>query len=387
MKILMLNPFFYPYQGGTEKHILEVGERLVKRGFEVTVLTTLLQDTVPRETINGIDVRRVNALMVMQKLPPFSPVPPPIALAPLMSNAIKETAKDFDWVHINNRFFYSPTDAKNVKKLGKKLAITLHNARTKGISPATDFFGQLYDETNGRQIMKQCDAIAAVSKNTLDITVPKEYQSKGRVVYNGVNLDAFNPSVSGEKMKKELDCDGKKLIVTVCRLTEQKGLRYLLAAMKEVAAIRKDAHLAILGVGSQEEELRKITSKLGLESKVTFINRKIPEGDLSALYAACDVFVLPSLWEPFGMVICEAMATCKPVVGTAIGGIPEIITPDCGFLVKPKDSEDLAEKLLWLLDDEKKAREMGIAGRKRVEQNFTWDRTADGYEKMYGETR
>ncbi len=383
MKILMLNPFFYPYQGGTEKHILEVGSRLVKKGFQVTVLTTLLPGTKERDELNGIEIRRVNALMVMQKLPPYSPVPPPIAVAPLMSNAIKEAAKEFDVVHIHNRFFYSPQDAKNVKKLGKKLAITLHNARTQGISPATDFFGQIYDETNGREIMKQCDRIAAVSKNTLEVTVPKEFQNKGRVVYNGVNLEAFNPRVNGEKMKAELGCEGKKLVLTVCRLTEQKGLRFLLQAMKEVCAIRKDSRLAILGTGSQEEELRKIALKLGIEGKVIFINRKIPEGDLSALYSACDVFALPSLWEPFGMVLCEAMATAKPVVGTSAGGIPEIITPECGFLVKPKDAGGLAEKILWLLDDEKKARAMGIAGRRRVEKNFTWNQTAAGYEKMY----
>ncbi len=382
MKVCMLNPFFLPYQGGTEKHVWEVGKQLVKKGFEVTVLTTLLPDTKPREEFDGISVVRVGALMVLQNLPTYSPVPPPIAVAPAMSNSIEEISRLMDIVHIHNRFFYSPDDAKNVKKKGAKLCLTLHNAKTVGISPATDFFGTLYDEVRGQKIMEECDAIAAVSTNTKEVTVPERMWSKARTIYNGVNTEFFNPGNDAEKMRKELGLEGKKMVLTVCRLTEQKGLRYLIEAAKTFTR-EHDAKLVILGVGSQEKELKELAERLGIGKDVVFVDRKLPEQDLAGIYAACDVFALASTWEPFGMVVCEAMATGKPVVTTSAGGLPEIVTPDVGFLVPPKDSAALAEKIGSALADEEMAKRMGIAGRKRVEENFTWDNTADAYEKMY----
>jgi len=384
MKVCMLNPFFLPYQGGTEKHVWEVGRRLVKKGFEVTVLTTLLPGTAPREEIDGIVVERVGALMVLDKLPPYSPVPPPIAVVPAMSQKIEEKAKENEILHIHNRFFYSPEDAKKVKRKGAKLCITLHNARTVGISPATDFFGTLYDEVRGQKIMENCDAIAAVSTNTREVTVPKRLWGKARTIYNGVNAEFFNPKNSGEKMRKELGLQDEKMVLTVCRLAEQKGLKYLIEAAKKFSG-EHEAKLVILGVGSQEEELRELAKKLGVENKVVFVNRKVPEEDLAGLYAACDVFALASTWEPFGMAICEAMSTAKPVVATTAGGIPEIVTPETGFLVEPKNADQMASKIGELLADGETARKMGLAGRKRVEENFTWDHTTDRYEKMYFE--
>ncbi|MFQ5406133.1 MAG: glycosyltransferase family 4 protein [Candidatus Micrarchaeia archaeon] len=386
MKILMLNPFFYPYQGGTEKHILEVGKRLVKRGFDVTVLTTLLPHTKPKQTIQRIKVVRVNALLFLEKLPPLSPVPPPIALTPRMSDAIKKLSGKFDWVHIHNRFFYSPQDAKNVKEQGVKLAMTLHNAKTKGISPATDFLGQIYDEVAGKNIMKHCNVVAAVSTNTRKITVPKEFQRKSRTIYNGVNMKSFKPSNNSKRMRKKLKLKSKKILLTVCRLTPQKGLNYLLRAMKKIVAKEKNAHLVILGVGNEEKYLKKLAKKLQLNPFVTFLNKKIPEKDLTDLYAACDLFVLPSTWEPFGMVLCEAMATKKPVIGTRVGGIPEIIEDKkSGLLIKPKSPHDIAFKALRVLQDKKLARQLGTGGYARVKEKFTWNHTASGYEKLYSE--
>ena len=118
---------------------------------------------------------------------------------------------------------------------------------------------------------------------------------------------------------------------------------------------------------------------------IVIIDEKISERELAALYSACDAFVLPSIWEPFGMVVCEAMAAEKPVVSTTAGGIPEIVAPDCGILVRPKDAEGLYLAINRLFSDEDRMRRMGKAGRQRVKKYFTWDLTADCYAKVYRE--
>jgi glycosyltransferase involved in cell wall biosynthesis len=388
-RILMLNPFFLPYQGGTEKHVLEVSKRLAKKGFDITVLTVRLPGTKASEEFEGFKIKRANALFVLDKLPPFSPVPPPIALSPVMNSEIRKEMHRNDLAHIHNRFFYSPEDAKTVKKTGKRLCITLHNARTQGISPQTDFFGKLYDETSGKAIMRECDAIAAVSRNTLEVTAPKELvEARGRVIYNGVDTKLFTVPRKSEELefKEELGINPeKKVVLCVCRLAPQKGLQYL---MQGFAIARKrfpDSHLVILGTGSEEEKLRKLGKQLKLGGDFSLIAEKVPEEKLVRIYQASDAFCLPSLWEPFGIVVVEAMACGKPVIGSAIGGIPEIVSKESGFLVQPKNPKAISERLAELFENEGKAKKMGLAGRRIVEGKFTWDNSARGYEKLYGE--
>jgi len=103
------------------------------------------------------------------------------------------------------------------------------------------------------------------------------------------------------------------------------------------------------------------------------------------MYAACDVFALPSVWEPFGMVLAEAMACGKPVIGTNAGGIPEVVTRDCGFTVRKRSAAALKEKVKTLLADKGLRKRLGAGGRKRAVKKFNWDNTAKDYEKMYDE--
>ena len=381
MKILMLNLFYHPYPGGTEKHLHEACTRLAKK-FDVTVLCSQAEGQPREEIVEGVRIVRTPSV-VLYSLP--HPLPPPVPLMISRGADLWAEAKKADVVHMHNRFVYHLGDVFTIKKLlGKKMAVTLHNARPQGIDFATDLLGSFYDDTIGYTIMKNCNRIAGVSQNTLDITVPDEFKEKTQVVYNGVDVKMFKPSNKPEGIEKRFGFEGKKVILTVCRLVEQKGLVYLLEAMSHVLTEEKEAHLVIVGRGPLLDELKRKSLTLGLEESITFIPERISEKDLARIYAACDVFVLPSLWEPFGMVVVEAMASGKPVVGSKIGGIPEIILDEkTGFLVPPRGHEELAEKILFLLKNPKKARSMGVWGRKRAEKSFTWDETAKSYEKFY----
>jgi len=379
----MLNPFYYPYSGGTEKHLFEACRRLAKK-HDVTVLTSMLPHTKREEEIEGVRILRTPAA-VLTWLP--HPLPPPVPLYPLPWPDFVREVNDADVVHIHNRFVYSLFELFAIKKiLKKKLALTLHNAKPQGIDLPTDFVGGLYEDVYGRKIMANCDAIAGVSKNTLDITVPPDLLMPKQVVYNGVDVDWFNPKNSGGTVLRDLvGVEGKKIVLTVCRLVEQKGLDYLLESIPLVdKQMNGKAHFVLVGRGPLLSHLQKKARSLGVEGKISFLAERFSEKDLAALYAACDCFVLPSLWEPFGIVVVEAMATGKPVVGTDIGGIPEIIAHGKnGFLVQPRDARALAERIAFVLENPKAAKKMGAEGRKIAVKNFTWDETAKSYEQFY----
>ena len=118
MRILMLNPFFFPYAGGTEKHLFEVSKRLARK-HDVTVLTARLPDTEAQEEINGVCVVRTPA-RILEKLP--KPLPPPLPLMPRHKEELKRLITENDVVHGHNRFVYGLSESALVKKAGRKCA-------------------------------------------------------------------------------------------------------------------------------------------------------------------------------------------------------------------------------------------------------------------------
>ncbi len=363
MRILMLNPFYPPYEGGTEKHVHEVSKRLAKN-HDVTVLTARLPNTKKEETVDGVCVCRTDAF-VLEDLP--GPLPPPIPVMPHHSRELRRLLAENDCLHAHNRFFYGLDLVAASKKAKKPLFITLHNARPKGIGLSADFWGQAFDDTIGAAVMNAAKGILGVSQYTLDVTVPKKFNGPKAVAYNGVNSAVFRPQ--GKKREKTVLC--------VARLVPQKGLRFLVDAMANV-----DARLTIVGRGPLEKSLRQRAKEGKIDAEL--ITETLPEKELARRYANAGVFCLPSLWEPFGMVVAEAMAAGTPVVSTKVGGIPEIVrNGKDGFLVPPRDARALAEKISAVLYGPKTASRMAASGRARAASTFTWDNTAKAYERFY----
>ncbi|MEM1583004.1 MAG: glycosyltransferase family 4 protein, partial [Candidatus Bathyarchaeia archaeon] len=119
------------------------------------------------------------------------------------------------------------------------------------------------------------------------------------------------------------------------------------------------------------------------KDKVIFTGR-IPQDEVPYYYSMSDIVVVPSLQEAFGLVVSEAMACGKPVIGTNVGGIPDqIIDGYNGFLVKPRSPEDIAEKIIWLLENQEEAKVMGMRGRKIVEEKFNIERKMDRIIELY----
>lgn len=167
---------------------------------------------------------------------------------------------------------------------------------------------------------------------------------------------------------------GTPLAVCVARLEPEKDVATLVRAMAEVARARPDAVCVVAGQGAQRQELEREIAVAGLGERIRLIGFR---DDALSLMGAADLFALPSLAEPFGLVLLEAMALGRPVVATRAGGPVEIVADgDTGFLVRPGDAAAMAEAMLRLFENPGHARRMGEAGRERFLQLFTADRMA-----------
>jgi glycosyltransferase involved in cell wall biosynthesis len=217
------------------------------------------------------------------------------------------------------------------------------------------------------------------------------------VSYNGVDPQKYNPeSVSAEQIKKIRAFyglkDGELMILFLGRLVGVKGVDKLIMAMPHVLSKIPKARLVIVGVGDLQEYLTNLTRTMRLDEYVRFRFDFIPEEERILHYAACDIAVFPSLYEPFGIVALEAMSMEKPVVVGAAGvsGMREIVVScgeeQCGYHINPNNPSDIAWGVISALESPEKRKWLGKNGRKRVLAEFTWskiaEKTIELYEKM-----
>jgi len=376
MDICVLNPYFYPYNGGTEKVLLEVYKRLAKN-HNITVITSSVGSSVGKEEFNGINIVRLKSKQIA-----LPHLPLPLLKMCDLSKELKSAGADI--YHINNRYQYFRGTINAIKKTGGKLAVTIHNSLPIGIDTITDYGGLLYDVFWGRRIMKNADVITAVSKNALDVTVPKKFSDKSFVIPNGIDYSLFKPINEKEKiegLKKEFGFKDGVNIITNGRLTKQKGHIYLLKAISELN-LNGNYNLTIIGKGPMEIYTKNMAMKLGIDDKIRIING-IEEEKLPYYYSCSDVFVFPSLYEPAGVALLEALACGIPTIATKIGGIPEVLD-GYGEYIKIKDSKVIADAVKKVSSDFEHYKGLSLACRKNIiEKEHDWDIIAKRYEEVF----
>jgi glycogen(starch) synthase len=245
---------------------------------------------------------------------------------------------------------------------------------------------------------KMADLVVTVSYAMKDELIglgfPKE---KIQVSYNGVDPQKYNPAnISKESIQKIRAKYGLKddelMILFLGRLVGVKGIDKLIMSMPHILSKIPKAKLIIVGVGDLQEYLTNLTRTIRLDEYVKFCFDFIPEEERIAHYAACDLAVFPSYYEPFGIVALEAMAMEKAVVVGAAGvsGMREIVIccgeEQCGFHVDPNNPSDIAWGVISALENPELRKQLGKNGRKRVLAEFTWNkiakRTIDLYESV-----
>jgi len=178
--------------------------------------------------------------------------------------------------------------------------------------------------------------------------------------------------------------DDVVLLLSVGYLEERKGHAYVLRALRELRQKGYNVYYKIVGDGPQKKALETLTRELGLADMVSFEGYK-SHAEVWPYFAECDIFVLPSWNEAFGIVYIEALALGKPVIGCEGEGGPEDLKAlgDCIELVKPRDVESLVSALQCLIENPQRRRQMGEIGRRIVEEYFTWERNAVDTMRIY----
>lgn len=233
------------------------------------------------------------------------------------------------------------------------------------------------------KVLSLCtDRYICCSQAVADLMIRKEKipSQKLDVIYNAVDEIKFNTLRQNAKKEKNIFVVG-----CIASLSPHKGHRYLLEAAKTVKEkVNTKVKFVFAGDGIEKDALTKYTKSLGLEDIVDF---KGVVSDIPALLSKLDVVVLPSVVrEGLGIALIEAMAAGKPVIGTALGGIPEVIEDkENGLLVPPKDSPALANAIISILSNDKMAQEMGNRGREIVKSKFSSHIMINKIENLYTE--
>jgi glycosyltransferase involved in cell wall biosynthesis len=229
-----------------------------------------------------------------------------------------------------------------------------------------------------KKTIQRCDRIITISNQVKNLYSELISQAKISVIPFGIDTDMFRP-VQLNRKQDQLS------ILYAGWLYPLKGLPCLIKAVAETEKLGLKIKLKIAGEGKQKEELVSLAHKLGIEKDVTFLG-VVPYADMPEQYRDCDIFCFPTLGEPLGKGLIEAMACGKSVIASKIGGPTEIVQSGInGILVPPGNAKVLAEKILLLANDENIRRRMGEKARETILERFSWQVIAEKYHRLYSE--
>jgi len=363
MKVLFVTDLFYPFVGGGEVLIKILAENLVKRGHNATIITSHISGSKKEEIQNGVIIKRVNIPLGRYNF--------------TISGTLKAFFENFDVIYTQT--FVSAGAAwliKNIKR--KPCMLTVHALERKNWYEYFGFFRGIISEFLEQRIVhRNFDLFVPVSlylKNLLRYEgVPDE---KIKVILNGIDHNVFNPKVSGKKIRKKLGLGKKKFVFFYGRPAPEKGFDYFIESAKKLLKKKDVVFGAMIPYQNMHKKYidllektfgRLIESDVNIGGKVIttpeenfFIIPPRKQKDVPEVVASTDIVVIPSLGEGFGLTTLEACAMGKPVVATNVGAIPEkIIDGLNGMLVNPRNSDEITNKVSFLLKNPSFAKKIG----------------------------
>jgi len=395
--------------GGLGTYAAEITRKFVLLGHDVSVFT--MNDDMgslpTRELWRGIEIHRPIHIDVSDSLPDvvaedvrkwgrgiqlFSEILiyNYLSAAKLVNELVRKEEFKYDIV-VAHDWLSVIAGAAIKKELDLPLVFHVHSTeKGRTLGDGSEVISNI--ERRGGQMADLIVTVSHAMKDELTkLGFPTE---KIQVCHNGVDPQKYCREEVGEAEVKKVRQmygleDNDLMALYIGRLVWVKGVDKLIMAMPQVLKKVPNIKLVVVGLGEMRDYLEKLVDNLKLQEVVKFRFEFIPEEERIAHYAACDVAVFPSLYEPFGIVALEAMSMEKPVVvgASGISGMREVVVPSgpdqCGFHVNPSDAADIAWGIINAVQDPQKRVRLGQNGRRRVLQEFSWDVIAKRTAQLY----
>jgi alpha-maltose-1-phosphate synthase len=379
MKALLVTREYPPHIYGGAGVVADQLSRALKKRMDVEV--RCFGDREPRD--DGIAVRGYtpwDRVKATKDGPRFAPVLETLSIGMAMAR----DPVDADVVHAHT--WYADMGAMWISMFHRiPLVVTLHSMEP--LRPwKADQLGSGYVVSSWieKTAVESAHRVIAVSQGMRDDIIQHFKVDPARVVviHNGIDPTRFRRTDKKDALVKH----GVKepYVLFVGRITDQKGIFHLLEAAPKLPS---GVQLVLCASAPDTPEIeQRLRDTLAKHPNALWINEMIPVDEVTQLYSHAAVFACPSVYEPFGLINLEAMACEAPVVASGVGGILEVVQDGItGFLVEPARPDQLAAKIRRVLDDPALGRTMGQAGRKRVEDHFSWDSVAERTERTYAD--
>jgi glycosyltransferase involved in cell wall biosynthesis len=393
-----------PHCGGQGVYVRHLSKALADLGHHVEVLGGQpypeLDPRVPLVPLPSLDIyndhfpMRMPGLWELKNWKDWLEVatfsagtfPEPLAFTMRAWDHLKHRKDEFDLVHDNQSLGFG---LLAIERMGLPVIATIHHPitvdRRLEIEHATSLYKKLtlrrwYAFTDMQtEVARRLERVITVSENSFkDIaTDHKVRPERMDIVPVGVDPELFRP-VPGMHRTPGM------LITTASADVAMKGLRYLLEAVAKLRTERPEVSLTVIGRPKEGGESARTIDELGLADHVHFVSG-VSDEEIVALYSRAEAAVVPSLYEGFSLPAIEAMSCAVPLVATTGGAIPEVVGPDgeTAFSVPPGDSSALATKIAYVLDHPRVAARVGVAGRQRVIDHWSWRHTAERTVEQY----
>jgi glycosyltransferase involved in cell wall biosynthesis len=385
LSVMMLTWEFPPrIIGGISPHVYYLSRSLARNGVKVFVVTCDFPGAPQHEVLDGVEVYRVDSYR--------NPSPDFATWVYLMNvNMQKEAAtiirnldENVDVIHAHD--WLVATAGIGLKHVFRKpLFATIHSTeigRRNGIHLDHE---RMIHETEAWLTYEAWKVICCsdymVSHVRWAFGLPPDKQV---MIPNGVNTDVYAEAQSKDltQFRRRFALPGERIVLFVGRLVYEKGVHVLVNAIPKVLE-KVNAKTVIVGNGYMKEQISGIVKGLGIDQKVMFTGF-VDDETLRRLQTCADVSVVPSLFEPFGIVALEAMAAKSPVVVSDTGGLAEIVDHDVdGIKVYPNNPDSLAWGITRVLTDERNANRLRSNAYKKIQEKYNWDTIAKKTRDVY----
>ena len=387
--------------GGTEATVWNSSKKFKELGNEIEILATTALCKIKRETRDALEIRRFNYFY------------PHFFLSQKNSLALDKKGGSPFSLSLYRYLKRTNCDLIHSHALGRLAKVALKAAQVKNVPLILSFHGGNYDVPPSeleemlkplkgsigygkliewicgleKDVVEQADGVVCVGKNELDLFQKKFPKKKAAYIPNGVDTSLFNHIPQTSFREAYSIPKNKKLLLCVSRIDYQKNQRVLVELIKNLVTSGEDVHCAIIGFITSFtyfEKLKKDISQWELENRFTLIEGLPPQSELLiAAYKEADIFVLPSIHEPFGIVVLEAWSAKLPIIASAVGGLKTLIrNGENGFLFDTSNPKSMTSAYFNALFKKNQLIEHAF---REVVYDFSWDKMSARQLQFYEE--